>query len=104
MLKTIMDRCARQIPSHPKADKPYFRDYDIFRDICTFDNLAVNDPSLQFDPDSGKPINPEAQNVWLRKAAANAGWAIYDYVKTKLTKGQIQFTQSECEKAYPKIP
>ncbi len=102
MLKTIMDRCARQIPSHPKADKPYFRDYDIFKDVCSFDNLPATDASLQFDPNTGKPVNIEAQNLWLRKAAANAGWAIYDYVKTRLTKAQIQVTQSECEKVYPK--
>ena len=101
MLKTIVDRCARQIPSNPKADKPYFRDFDLFRDVCTFENLAVTDASLQYDPNTGKPSNPAALEAWLRKAAANAGWSIYDYVKNQAVKGRIQATQNECEKVYP---
>ena len=100
MLKTIVDRCARQIPSHPKASKSYFRDYDLFNDVCTHDNWPVTDERLLFDPDTTKPVNPDAMDLWLRKSAANAGWVIYDYVKSQITKGKQQFPQSECEAVF----
>ena len=100
MLKTIMDRCVKQIPSNPKAAKPYFRDYDLFTEVCTHDNLPLTDPSLQFDPETGKALNQEALDRWMKKAAANAGWTIYDYVRSSLAVGKQQFPQTECEKNF----
>ncbi len=97
MLKTLIDRCARQIPSNPKATKAYFRDYDVFNDICTYKNWPTTDPRLQYDLETGEPLQPEELNRWLKQAAANTGWAIYDYVRTTLAKGHQQFPQTECE-------
>ncbi len=102
MLKTIVDRCARQIPSHPKADKAYFRDFDIFKDVCTYNNLPVTDERLQFDPDTSVPVNPGALDAWLKQSAANTGWVIYDYVRSQLAKGIQQYPQSECESVFKK--
>ncbi|MBC7530512.1 MAG: hypothetical protein H7318_02975 [Oligoflexus sp.] len=100
MLKTLIDRCARQIPSNPKATKAYFRDYDVFNDICTYNNWPVTDPRLQYDLELGTPLQPDELNKWLRQAASNTGWAIYDYVKSSLAKGKQQFPQTECENAF----
>lgn len=100
MLKTIMDRCARQIPTNPKAAKPYFRDYEIFNDVCSYNNLPPTHPSLQYDEETGEPLNPAALDKWLRKGAANAGWTIYDYVKSKVAKGEQTYPQTECEKVF----
>jgi hypothetical protein len=101
MLKTLIDRCARQIPSNPKATKPYFRDYDVFQDICTYNNWPTTDPRIQYDPDTGAPIDPRSLDVWLKQAAANTGWSIYDYVRNTLAKGHQQYPQSECENQFP---
>ncbi|MCX6130861.1 MAG: hypothetical protein NTX25_17615, partial [Proteobacteria bacterium] len=100
MHNTIMDRCARQIPSHPKATKAYFRDFDVFEDICSFENWPSSDERLKFDLDTGKPLHPDELDTWLKKAAANAGWAIYDYVKNSLAKGVQIFPQSDCESVF----
>lgn len=100
MLKTIMDRCARQIPTNSKAAKPYFRDYEIFNDVCSYQNLKPTDPRLQYDEETGEPVNPAELEKWLKKAAANAGWTIYDYVRNKVSKGEQTYPQTECEKVF----
>jgi len=100
MLKTLIDRCARQIPSNPKATKAYFRDYDVFNDICTYNNWPATDPRLQYDPDTGSPLQPAELEKWLRQAASNTGWAIYDYVRGTVAKGKPQFPQTECESTF----
>lgn len=100
MLKVIVDRCARLIPSNPKTSKS--RDLDLFKEVCTYDNLPITDASVQYDLETGKPVNQAALDAWLKKAAANSGWMIYDYVKSQLAKGTQQFPQSECEAVFKK--
>lgn len=100
MLKTLIDRCARQIPSNPKATKPYFRDYDVFQEVCTYNNWPTDDIRLQYDPDSGLPLQPLELDKWLKQAASNTGWAIYDYVGSTLAAGRQQFPQTECENVF----
>ncbi|MES2744145.1 MAG: hypothetical protein V4655_01905 [Bdellovibrionota bacterium] len=101
MLKTLIDRCARQIPSNPKATKPHFRDYDIFQEVCTYNNWPTTDPRLQYDLETGEPVDQASLDIWLKQAAANTGWSIYDYVRNTLAKGHQQFPQSECENQFP---
>ncbi len=100
MLKTLIDRCARQIPTNPKAAKPYFRDYDVFNDICTKGNWPVTDERLQYDPDSGDPLHPDELEKWLKQSASNLGFAIYDYVRGSLAIGKQQYPQTECENVF----
>ena len=102
MLKTIMDRCARQIPSNSKAAKPFFRDYDLFNEVCTHDNWPLTDERIQYDLETGLAKNPGELDVWLRKAASNAGWMIYDYVRSQISKGVQQYSQGECEAVFSK--
>ncbi|RZI55004.1 MAG: hypothetical protein EOP14_07705 [Pseudomonas sp.] len=100
MLKTLIDRCARQIPSNPKATKSYFRDYDVFQEVCTYNNWPTDDIRLQYDLESGLPLQPLELDKWLKQAASNTGWAIYDYVGSTLAAGRQQFPQTECENVF----
>lgn len=102
MLRQIKDRCARFIPSSPKASKPHFNDHEIFRDICLHDNLPVDAPEIQYDPATELPVDGVAQDRWLDKGALNAGWAIYRHLEKSATQGQWPARQNECEKVYPR--
>jgi len=97
MLKQIKDRCSRQIPSSPKNSSPNLIDHDIYRDICLFDNLPATTPAIQFKAENGLPVNPGAQEQWLNKAALNAGWAIYEYVRQATATDVWQPSPADCD-------
>jgi len=97
MLLQIKERCSRQIPTSPKNSSARFKDNDMFREVCAFDNQPVTAPEIQYDKETALPVNVEAQEKWLNKAAINAGWAIFEYLKSSTIKNQWQPAQSECE-------
>ena len=97
MLKQIKDRCSRQIPSSPKNSSPNLVDHEIYKEVCLYGNLPVTDPEIQFKADTGLPVNAAAQEQWLNKAALNAGWAIYEYLRQATANDAWQPSPSECD-------
>jgi hypothetical protein len=101
MLKGVRDACGGQIPTSQIAQSPIQLPYEIYEKVCRFGNLPVDDPSIQYDGATGQPLNPEAQKKWLDRAAFNAGWMIFDYLKEKGAKDQWMPGRRDCEKVFP---
>jgi hypothetical protein len=80
MLNGLREKCLAQI-SPEKASSSVFMDHEVFSDVCFINNLDRNHPDLVFDPDTNKAIHPEKVEEWLDRAAYNAGWAIFDFLK-----------------------
>lgn len=98
MLRQIKDRCARQIPTSPKASSPRMAEHQMFKDLCLADNKPATSADIQYDPATDKPKDAKAQESWLDRAAINGGWAIYQYLEQATKNGKFQPTQSECER------
>lgn len=100
MLNGIREKCLSQI-SVEKASSPNFMDHEIFRAVCFMENLYPGHPDLEFDKYSGKPKNPERVEEWLDRAAWNAGWAIFEYLK-ELSSGTVRPNNDQCDLVYKK--
>ncbi|MBX3016534.1 MAG: hypothetical protein KF767_01495 [Bdellovibrionaceae bacterium] len=100
MLNGIREKCLSQI-SIEKASSPNFMDHEIFRAVCFMENLYAGHPDLEFDPASGQPRHPERVEAWLDRAAWNAGWAIYEYLK-EMASGTVRPNNDQCEMVYKK--
>ncbi len=101
MLNRVRDTCLRQI-SPDKASSPNYPEHEIYRDVCFFNNWSLEDPRLKFDPDTAEPLHPEAVEEWLDRAAYNAGWAIFQYIKDG-SGGHWKPGNDQCEKVFPKF-
>lgn len=99
MLNGIREKCLNQI-SPDKPSSPIFMDHEIFNKVCFMENLQPGHPDLQFDRNTNKAIYPERVEAWLDRAAWNAGWAIFDFMKDA---GQDIWRPSvdQCENVYP---
>lgn len=102
MLMQIRDRCSYLIPTSQRAMTPNHGQYEIFRDVCLYQNLPVDTPEIQYDPDDGLPVNQEALDRWLDRGAFNAGFAIFSYLRDAYANGSWQVRQGECSKVYPR--
>lgn len=78
-----------------------FCDYGLMRDLCFLGNGDVKSipTDLGFLPDTipPKPVDAAKQDAWLDKAAYNAGWALYHYLKEDALEGRWQPAVNECE-------
>ena len=101
MLNGIRDKCLQFIPTAQQAYKTIYGDYAVFKNVCFFNNGNPADPELQFDPSTGIPVNRVAQDAWADRAAINAGWAVYEYLKNDATRSGFAPSPTECEKVYP---
>ena len=99
MLNRVRDNCLKQI-SPDKASSPQYPEHEIYRDVCFFNNWQPGDPRLKFDPETAAPLNPQAVEEWLDRAAFNAGWAIFQYLQDA-GNGRWQPGNDECEKVFP---
>lgn len=91
MLGQIRDNCIRLLT----GEKASSRDFLLYKDVCTFENLGLNDEQLAVD-ENGVPRNPAAVEAWADKGAINAGFLTYDYVESMLARGKFQPSQGEC--------
>ena len=107
MLNLARDICSGFLPGSPKAVGPFFYNYGLLKAVCFYNNGdPTNVPAdLGFDKDTVPPlpINEEKQNVWLDKAAINAGYTIYRYLKDDAMNSVWQPGVNECEKVYPTV-
>lgn len=100
MLNGVRERCLSQISS-AKPSSPIFMEHEIFNKVCFMDNLAPGHPDLAFDPATDKAIYPERVEAWLDRAAWNAGWAIYEYLR-EAGAGNWRAGIDQCEQVHPK--
>lgn len=100
MLNRVRDSCLRQI-SPDKASSPNYPEHEIYRDVCFFNNWSPGDERLRFDPESLEPVHPEQVELWLDRAAYNAGWAIFQYLKDA-SIGLTRPGNDQCEKVFPR--
>lgn len=100
MLNQMREKCLNQI-STDKTSSPIFMDHEIFSKVCFVNNLEPGHAQLAFDPDSNKPLHPEAVEAWLDRAAFNIGYAIYYYMKD-MSQGIQHPSNDQCEIVYPK--
>ncbi len=101
MLRQVRERCGWLIPTSPVTLTARMNTYEIFRDVCTYGNTPVTAPELQYRADNGQPSNPAALEAWLDRAATNAGYAIYEYLRTATKTGKWLSTQGECRTGLP---
>ncbi len=100
MLNQVREKCLRQI-SPDKASSTNYADHEVYRTVCFHNNRTPEDPQLRFDPNTAAPLHPEVVEAWLNRAAFNAGYAIYDYLK-KAGEGSWAPGNDECEVVFPK--
>jgi mono/diheme cytochrome c family protein len=101
MLNLFREKCASHILSAQQQAKPFFQDYQIFHDVCFYNNRSPDDPAIQFNPDTGAPLNPAALEEWMDQAALNSGWVIFDYL-SDAAKWKWSPSSDSCEKVFPK--
>lgn len=100
MLNQMRDKCLNQI-STDKTSSPTFMDHDIFNKVCFVNNLEKGHLDLAFNPNTNKPLHPEAVEAWLDRAAFNIGYAIYYYLKD-MSAGVVHPGNDQCELLYEK--
>lgn len=80
MLNQMREKCLNQIALE-KRSPSNFMDHEVFNKVCFVDNRSPDDPALQYDPNTNKPLYPELVEEWGDKAASNIGFAIFDFLK-----------------------
>lgn len=98
MLNGIREKCINQI-SPEKPSSPNFIEHEIFRRVCFIYNLSPGHPDLAFDPETNQALHPEKVEEWADKAAWNAGWAIFDFLKNA-SDGHWLPSNDQCETVY----
>lgn len=100
MLNQMREKCVNQIAPEKKSSIN-FMDHEIFNRVCFVENRSIDDPALQYDPLTNKPLYPEIVEEWADRAAANIGFAIFDYLKSA-GSGKWQPGNDQCEIDYKK--
>jgi len=97
MLNGIREKCNNLIRGRSSARYPEF---EIFNSVCFMENLQPGHPDLAIDPNTDKPVYPERVEEWLDRAAYNAGWAIFEFLK-EAANGNWLPSVDQCEKKFP---
>ncbi len=95
MLNGIREKCINQI-SPEKPSSPQFFEHEIFNKVCFMNNLQPGSAELSYDPATNLPLNPAKVEEWADRAAWNAGWAIFDFLKTA-SSGNWLPSNDQCE-------
>lgn len=98
MLNGIREKCLSQI-STDKPSSPQFMDHEMFNKVCFIGNLYPGHPDLAFDPSNNQALHPEKVEEWLDRAAWNAGWAIFEFLREGAA-GNWRVTNDQCEAVY----
>jgi mono/diheme cytochrome c family protein len=98
MLNGIREKCIAQI-STDKPSSPQFVDHELFNQICFLNNLQPGHPDLKYDSSTNKPLYPEKVEEWADRAAWNAGWSIFEFLKEG-SVGNWRLNNDQCEVKY----
>ena len=101
MLNGIREKCINQI-SPEKPSSPVFYEHEIFNKVCFMNNLSPGDPNLAYDGNTNRPLYPEKVEQWADQAAWNAGWAIFEFLRTASSSGNWLPGNDQCEVVWPK--
>lgn len=99
MLNGIREKCLAQISS-AKPSSPQFTDHEVFNKVCFMENLYPGHPDLAFNGSNDTPVYPDRVEAWLDRAAWNAGWAIFEYLR-EAGMGNWQPGIDQCETKFP---
>lgn len=100
MLNGLREKCLSQISTN-KPSSPQFMDHEIFNRVCFMNNLEPGHPDLAFDESTNEALSPARVEEWLDRAAWNAGWAIFEYLR-EISQGVVRPAIDQCEIAHPK--
>ena len=102
MLNLVRDKCAGFLPGSASPIGPRFYDSGLMRSICFYNNGDPDSVAADIGYDTNsvppRPLDEAKQNEWLDKAAFNAGWVIYDFLKQDGSQGNWGHTINDCEK------
>jgi hypothetical protein len=98
MLNGIREKCINQI-SPEKPSSPIFFEHEVFNKVCFLNNLEPGHPDLAYDPQTNEPLHKEKVEAWADRATMNAGWAIFDFLKTA-SGGTWLPNNDQCENIY----
>jgi hypothetical protein len=99
MLNRIRAQFVRLLPDAPDPYPAYYQTYEMYARVATQDNPITAE--LGFDANEA-PINAAAQEAWLNRAQANAGWMLYTFFRDEAMKGVWPKTPNDCEFVFPK--
>jgi mono/diheme cytochrome c family protein len=102
MLNLVRQTCAQLLPGHPNQMLPSYQIYEVYAKVCSFENPIA--PELGFQPGTTVPLHPELQKAWLDRAAQNAGWMIFRFLKEDAATDHWPLTPNDCETQYPATP
>jgi mono/diheme cytochrome c family protein len=102
MLNGIREKCVNQISSE-KPSSPLFFEHEVFNKVCFMNNLQPGHPDLAYDISTNKPLHPEKVEEWADHAAWNAGWALFDFLKTA-SAGNWLPNNDQCEVLFSSHP
>ncbi len=99
MLNLVRQTCAQLLAGHPNQLLPSYQVYEIYSKVCAFENPIT--PELGFQPGTNVPLDAALQKVWLDRAARNAGWMIFRFLKEDAATGHWPLSPNECEVPFP---
>jgi hypothetical protein len=99
MLNLVRQTCGQLLPGHPTRLLPSYQIYEIYEKVCAFDNPITAEAGYQ--PGTTTPLDADVQKAWLDRAARNAGWMIFRFLKEEAAVGQWPIGPNECEKQFP---
>lgn len=100
MLYAVRERCTQLLPGYGRAQlREGAQIYETYFRVCTLGNDIT--PDVEFVPGTTTPVNANAQRAWLDRAAQNAGWMIFRYLRDELATGNRPIPADKCELRYP---
>ena len=102
MLNLVRNTCAQLLPGHPTQLGAGYQIYETYAKVCTHDNPIT--PAVGYQPGTSVPLDANAQKAWLDRAARNAGWMIFRFLKEDAATGHWPLGPNDCEAAFPAPP
>jgi hypothetical protein len=99
MLNQVRVSCALLLPGASGALSPRAPAYEMLNSVCALNNEIT--PEMGYQRPGNTPINAAAQEAWLDRAAQNAGWTLFEFLRDDLTAGKRPVLRSDCERRYP---
>jgi hypothetical protein len=101
MLHRLRDQFVHLLPHAKDPIVPIYQAYEIYADVATLENPITPDVGFAVD---GTPIDAAAQDAWLTRAEANAGWMLFRFFRDEAAKNAWPKTPNDCDQVFPSAP
>jgi hypothetical protein len=98
MLNRLRDQFVRLLPGANDPYMPWYQPYEVYARVAQLDNPIT--PETGFD-DAGNPVDKAAQDAWLARAQANAGWMLFRFFRDEAALGRWPKSPNDCETVFP---